>query len=185
MPWSQIAPCARIRTTSGCAGEVDESVRDGGKPRPHGSGRERSHPRQRKIPSVCRSSNAKAWARGCSLMPRAPAARQRSPSAKGFSAGSRRQKGSSGPRSLVPSRARGRWAAVAGRRSGRAAEHACSACFASSRSESRPDRSSERPSSSRPRCVCASNTSALLGRSCSTSPGRAPGIGVQEEALTA
>ena len=63
----------------------------GGRPRPAWIRIGTPPVEQVQISRISSPSNPKSWARGCSSMPRAPAARQRSPSATGSSAGSSRQ----------------------------------------------------------------------------------------------
>ena len=98
MPWSAIAAWASTSTTSGkrSARSASGSIR--GIPRPAwiriGT---LASSATFQIDSAAALPNPNAWARGCSLIPRAPSARQRSASATGSSPGSSRQYGYSRP----------------------------------------------------------------------------------------
>ena len=151
--WSTIAACARIRIAPGWrSATVARCSPIGGMPRPAwmSTGR-RCSSASANTGSRRSSSTVKRWARGCSLMPRAPSARQRRASSIGLSveveAGERHEQ----PVGLrPPSRARGRSAPgrpargrprAAGRRGARARSTPASArAWSRGRAACRPRR---------------------------------------------
>ena len=171
--WSATPTWAMISPAPGCllATSTSSAANVSGRPRPAwiriGT---RASSASAKIGSTW-PARPNAWARGCSLIPRAPSPRQRSASATGSSAGSRRQKGIRRPSlPAAQSSTRSLGSRYAGERSGscRGKTTACCASTWSSISI-RPAGSSVIPSSSRPRWVWTSMMWAPPGRRRATS----------------